>query len=215
MQHLLPVLWKTGKHQHGPGKLYRHTSHCSSAKGAVSLGMAYLAINPGHWIKLLGTRSLHVCVFLYGSARECVVRQKLCPLKELPFMLTFDAGWASRLQQIPRCRRLAVMVVLWLWLGLPRWWISKGQICARFSKAGLFLLICKPGGKTDTGYWLFCSVLFCFCITIWMILATEFVGLKTQGRSWQWQVAKVTIEWLKYFCKKTSKYRACELSDIL
>lgn len=48
-----------------------------------------------------------------------------------------------------------------------------------------------------------------------MILATEFVGLKTQGKSWQWQVAKVTIERLKYFCKKTSKYRACEFFDIL
>lgn len=81
VQHLPPVLWKTGKLQHDPGNSYRHISHCSSAKGAESLGMAYLAINPTHWIKLLGTRSLHVCVFLYGSVswdRSCALWRS-CP----------------------------------------------------------------------------------------------------------------------------------------
>lgn len=126
----------------------------------MSLGIAYLAINPTHWIRPLGLRSLYVCVsiWLYTWA-HCDAES--CPL--LP--IAFDVGWPSSLQQIPRCRNLVITVVHWLGLGLPRWCISKGQICAQFSKAGLFLLICRPGGKTDTGLlaFLFCFVLFLCC----------------------------------------------------
>lgn len=74
-------------------------------------------------------------------------------------MLIFDTGWQRRLAEIQRYRNLAITAVCWLRLGLPRESTSKGQNCAQFSKAGLFLFICKPRGKADTGLLAFC---FCF-----------------------------------------------------
>lgn len=158
MKHLLLVLWEAGKHQQSPGNSCRCTSHSSSAKGAVSLGINYLAINPTHWIRLLGERSLCVCVSVW-LCMWVYHKAEVWPLQELPIMLTFDTGWRRRLAQIQRYRNLAITAVCWLWLGLPRESTSKGQICAQFSKAGLFLFICKPRGNTDTGLLAF---LFCF-----------------------------------------------------
>lgn len=77
MQHLLPVLREAGKQEHGPGNSYRPTSHCSSTKGAVSLGTAYLVANPAPQVRLLGARSLHVGVFLQGSVCKSITGRSL------------------------------------------------------------------------------------------------------------------------------------------
>jgi len=100
-------------------------------------------------------------------------------------------------------RHWAITVVRCLWIGLPRWWISKGQIYVQFSKARLFLLICKPRGKTYTGplAFLFCFVLFLYnnlnALGNWMHWVENSGWVLTLS-----QAAKVAIKSLKYFWKR-------------
>ena len=186
MQNLLHVLWGTGKYQHSPGNSCRHTSPCSSAKRAVSSDMAYFAINPTPWVRPRGVRNLHVRVFLYGSACECIMRQYCALWRSCPSFLSLMRGGRADLSRSWGAGIWRLQLSIGCDLGCQGDGFQKAKSVLSFQKLGCFFWSAKQGERQIQDYWLFCSVLFCFCIATQRILATEFVRFKTQGRSWRW-----------------------------
>lgn len=164
-------------------------------------------VGPGNsyrWIPLQPCKSAHECGHCLSCNKSCLCMRPLgmmafcvrisallckmrgvCPLKVLLIMLPFGFSrcWGLTALSVLWGRHWAIIVVHCLWLGLPRWWISKGQIYVQFSKARLFLLICRPRGKTYTGLLAF---LFCFVLFLYNNLNALGNWMRTQGESWHW-----------------------------
>lgn len=162
MQHLLPVLWEAGKHQHGPGNLCRCISHSSSAKGAVSLGINYLAINPIHWIRLLGVGSLCVCAFLYGFAYECVLSQKCALCRSCPSCLSLTQGGREDLRRFKGTGIWPLQLSVGFDLGCQGNRLQKAKTVLSFQRLGCFFSSANQGERQTQVYWLSVFVLFLY-----------------------------------------------------
>lgn len=198
------MCWEAGKQQWAL-ETHIDESHCSPAKVPMNVGTAYLAINPAT-VWDLWEWWPSVWVFLHCSARweECAL-WRCCPscfplasvdVEVWQRCLCYGAG-TGQLQLSIACD-----------LGCQGDGFQKAKSTFSFQRLGCFFWSADQGEKHIQDCWLFCSVLFCFCTTTWMLLATEWelrVSLDTESSCIScYQIIEV-------FLKKTaSKYWACE-----
>lgn len=160
------MFWETGNHQHGLGNSYRHNSRGSSAKGAVSTGMAYFVIIPTHWIGPLGMKCLCVGMFLYGSAHECVVRQKWVLWRCCPSCSPLMRGGRADLRRSRGAGVGRLQLSIGCELGYQGDGFQKANSVLSFQRLGCFFWSANQGERQiqDCCLFFFCSVVFCFCL---------------------------------------------------
>lgn len=155
-----------------PCKRAHEHGHCLSCNKSCSL------------YETSGNNGLPLWVFLHCSARweECAL-WRCCP-SCLPLASVDAEVWQCCLHYRAGIGQLQLSVACEL--GCQGDEFQKAKSTFSFQRLGCFFWSANQGEKHIQDRWLFCSVLFCFCTTTWMLLATECIGLRTQGEFWHW-----------------------------